>query len=61
MSAKRPSRQHSGIEDLLRAADTPAPTPKPIASPLPKIQLPKEVPQAPLDWFSAYEKFNPKS
>lgn len=63
MSTKRPSRQHSNIDDLLRAADTPAPTPNPIASPLPKIQLPKEEPKAPdptkpLEWFDAYERHN---
>lgn len=61
MSTKRPSRQHSGIEDLLRAAEIPAP--KPTASPLPKIQLPKEEPKAPdptkpLEWFDAYERHN---
>lgn len=62
---KRRSRQHSGIEDLLLPAETSsAPTPKLIASPLPKIQFPKEEPKAPdptkpLEWFDAYERHNP--
>jgi hypothetical protein len=59
--SRQKNKQHNSVEELLRAAETPAPTPKPIASPIPKIRLPEEAPQAPLDWFSAYEKFNPKS
>ena len=64
MSTKRPSRQHSSIEDLLRAAETFLHQHlNPIASPLPKIQLPKEEPKAPdptkpLEWFDAYERHN---
>lgn len=54
---KRRSKQPSHIEDLLRTAETPAPMQKATAPPLPKIQIPKEEPRAPLDWFSAYEKY----
>jgi hypothetical protein len=56
--SRHKNKQHSDIEDLLRAADTPAPTPKPIASPIPKIHLPKEEPDPtkPIDWFESYER-----
>jgi hypothetical protein len=51
-------KQHSGIEDLLRAADVQQ-QPKPITTGYPKIKL-EPVQESdvskPLDWTSAYER-----